>query len=259
MWEDLKASRELAWRLFVRDFSARYRQSVLGIFWSFLPPIVMGLIFIILQSKNVINLGEVDIPYPVFVLIGTTLWQLFTESLNAPLRSVTSAKPMLAKINFPREALIASAFYEILFSLFIKSFILVGVFIIFKVKITPAILLAPLAILMLILLGITLGLLLTPIGVLYTDISNALMIGTQLWFFVTPVVYPAPQTFPYSLIATLNPVSPFLIGARDLMTKGVLTNVEIFLVVSILTFMALLVAWVIYRLALPIIIERMSA
>jgi lipopolysaccharide transport system permease protein len=259
MWEDLKASRELAWRLFVRDFSARYRQSVLGIFWSFLPPIVMGLIFIILQSKNVINLGEVDIPYPVFVLVGTTLWQLFTESLNAPLRSVTSAKPMLAKINFPREALIASAFYEILFSLFIKSFILVGVFIIFKVKITPAILLAPLAILMLILLGITLGLLLTPIGVLYTDISNALMIGTQLWFFVTPVVYPAPQTFPYSLIATLNPVSPFLIGARDLMTKGVLTNVKPFLVVSILTFMALLVAWVIYRLALPIIIERMSA
>lgn len=259
MWEDLKASRELAWRLFVRDFSARYRQSVLGIFWSFLPPIVMGLIFIILQSKNVINLGEVDIPYPVFVLVGTTLWQLFTESLNAPLRSVTSAKPMLAKINFPREALIASAFYEILFSLFIKSFILVGVFIIFKVKITPGILLAPLAILMLILLGITLGLLLTPIGVLYTDISNALMIGTQLWFFVTPVVYPAPQTFPYSLIATLNPVSPFLIGARDLMTKGFLTNVEPFLVVSILTFMALLVAWVIYRLALPIIIERMSA
>ena len=259
MWEDLKASRELAWRLFVRDFSARYRQSVLGIFWAFLPPIVMGLVFIILESRKVINLGETDIPYPVFVLVGTSLWQLFTESLNAPLRSVTSAKSMLAKINFPREALVVSAFYEVLFNLFIKILILVGVFLIFRVQVTWGLLLAPFAVLMLILLGISLGLLLTPIGVLYTDISNALIIGTQFWFFITPVVYPPPQTFPYSLIATLNPVSPSLIGARDLITKGLLTNVEPFLVVSVLTFVVLFIAWVIYRLALPIIIERMSA
>ena len=123
MWQDLKASRELAWRLFVRDISALYRQSLLGVFWAFLPPIVMGLAFIILQSKKVVNFGETDIPYPVFVLVGTTLWQVFTESLNAPLKSVTTAKPMLAKINFPREALIVSAFYQVLFNLLIKSLV----------------------------------------------------------------------------------------------------------------------------------------
>jgi lipopolysaccharide transport system permease protein len=110
MWQDLKASKELSWRLFIRDIFAQYRQSLLGIFWAFLPPIVMGLVFIILRSKNVVNFGETDIPYPVFALVGTTLWQVFTESLNAPLKSVTMARPMLAKINFPREALIVSAF-----------------------------------------------------------------------------------------------------------------------------------------------------
>lgn len=259
MWQGLKASRELAWRLFVRDISAKYRQSILGVFWAFLPPIIAGLVFIILQSKKVVNFGETDIPYPVFVLIGTTLWQLFVESLNAPLSTVIQAKPMLAKINFPREALIVSAFYQILFSLLIKSVIIVGIFLVFRVQVTFGLLLAPLAILVLILMGISLGLLLTPLGTLYTDIQSGLMMATQFLFFVTPVVYPPPQTFPYSLIAILNPISPILMGARDLLTKGVLTNAYPFFVVSGLTILTLFTAWVIYRLALPIIIERMSA
>ena len=259
MWRDLKASRELAWRLFVRDISARYRQSLLGVFWAFLPPIITGLVFIILQSKKVVNFGETDIPYPVFVLVGTTLWQLFTESLKAPLNSVKLAKPMLAKINFPREALIVSAFYGVLFNLLINSVILVGIFLYFGVQATWGLLLAPLAIVMIIVLGMTLGLLLVPLGMLYTDVTSGLALITQLWFFLTPVVYPPPQSFPYSLVVTLNPVSPLLIGARDLATKGFLTNAESLLTVSGLIFVALFLGWIIYRAAAPIIIERMSA
>lgn len=259
IFKDLAASRELAWRLFVRDISAQYRQSIFGILWAFFPSIASGLVFIILQSKKVVNFGATDVPYPVFVLIGTTLWQLFVESLNAPLRTVISAKPMLAKINFPREALIISAFYQMLFSLFIKSFIIVGVFVVFQVQVTLGLLLAPLAIFVLILMGMSLGLLLTPLGTLYTDIQSGLMMGTQFLFFVTPVVYPPPQTFPYSLIAILNPISPILTGARDLLTKGVITNLFPFFFVSGLTILNMFAAWVIYHLALPIIIERMSA
>ncbi len=259
MWQDLKDSRELAWRLFVRDISARYRQSILGVFWAFLPPILTGLVFIVLQSNKIVNFGETDIPYPVFVLVGTTLWQLFSESLNGPLNSVRSAKAMLAKINFPREALIVSAFYQMLFNLSIKLVILVGIFVYFGIHVTWGLILTPLAILMLILLGMTLGLLLTPLGTLFTDVSSGLTFGIQLWFFATPVVYPTPQSFPFSHIATLNPVSPLLIGARDLATKGVLTNVEPFLIVSGLTIIGVFIAWLIYRTSLPIIIERMSA
>ena len=64
MFKDLFSSKELAWRLFVRDVSARYRQSIFGILWAFLPAIASGLVFIVLQSKKVVNFGEVDIPYP---------------------------------------------------------------------------------------------------------------------------------------------------------------------------------------------------
>ncbi len=259
MFKDLVGSRELAWRLFIRDVSAQYRQSILGIFWAFFPPILSGLVFIILQSKKVVNFGATDVPYPVFVLVGTTLWQVFSESINAPLKSVVMAKPMLAKINFPREALFVSAFYQTVFNMLIKSVIIIGVLFIFKVKITAGILLAPIAVFVLILFGMSLGMFLTPIGTLYTDIQQGLMMFIQFWFFVTPVVYPPPQTFPYSLIATLNPVSPILMTARDLITKGQFSNTVPFLVISGLTLLALITSWIIYRVTLPILIERMSA
>lgn len=259
MLQDLKDSRELAWRLFVRDISARYRQSVLGVLWAFLPPILSGLVFIVLQSNNVLNLGKTTVDYPLFVLVGTILWQVFIESVNAPLRSVQSAKAMLAKINFPREALILASFYEVLFGLAIKGVVLAAVLVFFKVKITAGLLLALPVIVMLILLGMTIGLLLTPLGMLYTDVGSALAVFIQFWFFVTPVVYPPPTSFPFNLIVTLNPVSPILIGARDLLTLGTMSSSGAFLLVSGLTLTWLLGAWVLYRLSLPIIIERMSS
>ncbi len=259
MWRDLLASRELAWRLMVRDISAQYRQSILGILWAFLPPIAMALVFVILNSRKLINIGETDIPYPAFAIFGTVLWQVFVDSLNAPLRVVTASKPMLAKINFPKEALILSGLGQTLFNLGIKLLILVVVFIIYKLPLGWGTPLSLLAMMVLVLLGTTFGLLITPIGVLYTDVARGLGLVTGLWFFLTPVVYPPPTSFPFSLLAILNPVSPILVGARDLATRGVLHDpIPFFVVVSIML-VVLAVSWVIYRLAIPILVERMSA
>ncbi|MDY6955026.1 MAG: ABC transporter permease, partial [Thermodesulfobacteriota bacterium] len=196
MWRDLLASRELAWRLMVRDISAQYRQSFLGIFWAFLPPIAMALVFVVLNSRKVINIAETNIDYPAFAMFGTVLWQVFVDSLNAPLKVVTAAKPMLAKINFPKEALILSGLGQTLFNLSIKLLILVAVFVIFKIPLTWGVPLSILAIVDLVLLGTMFGLLITPVGVLYTDVAQGLSLITGLWFFVTPVVYPPPENFP---------------------------------------------------------------
>jgi len=259
MWRDLLASRELAWRLMVRDISARYRQSVLGILWAFLPPIATAVVFIVLNRAAVINVGTTDIPYPAFVMFGTVLWQLFTDSLNAPLKAVTANKSILAKINLPREAIILSAVGQVAFDFGIRLLILAGVYVIFRVPLTWGLLLAPFAILMLMLLGIMIGLLLTPLGVLYTDVAAALSIITSLWLFVTPVVYPPPEHGILSVLISLNPVSPLLVGARDLATRGTLPDAGPFAIVSGLTLLGLLVMWVLFRVSLPILIERMSA
>lgn len=259
MARDLYASRELAWRLFVRDLSAQYRQSLLGVIWAFAPPIVTGVIFIFLQSRNIINFGETKIPYPVYVLVSVLLWQIFTESLNGPLKSVTAAKPLLVKINFPREALIISSFYLVVFNLLIKAVILGAIFLVFRIPLTWGVALAVIPIFMLILLGYGIGLLITPLGILYNDVATSLPLITQLLFFVTPVVYPPPDTFPLSLLVILNPISPLLIAARDLIITGQINNSPAMLVISGLTLVLVFASWVVYRIALPIIIERISA
>jgi len=259
MWHDLKGSRELAWRLMVRDISAQYRQSLFGILWAFLPPLATALIFIFLNSYKVINIQETPMPYPVFAIVGTFLWQIFVFGFNAPIRVVNASKTMLTKINFPREALLLSSLGQILFDTGIKAVILIVVLLLFRIQFTWGAPFALIAMIILFLLGMTFGLLLTPIGLLYTDISHGLTIIITIWFFLTPVVYPPPTSFPLSLIAALNPVSPILVAARDLATTGVLHNPIMCFLVAFMMLLLLMVAWIIYRLAMPIVIERMSA
>ncbi len=259
MWHDLLASRELAWRLMIRDINAQYRQSFLGYFWAFFPPIATALVFVVLNSKKIISIGETPIPYPAFVLFGTVLWQVFVDSLNAPLNVVRSSIPMLAKINFPKEALILSGIGQVLFNLAIKLLILIIVFFYYDLSINWGTAFFLPAVLVLVLLGTTIGIFITPIGVLYTDVSQGLTVITGLWFFITPVVYPPPTSFPFSLIAVLNPVAPIIVATRDLATQGVLNNPISFFVTTTIMFLALFITWVIYRLAIPILVERMSA
>jgi len=78
-------------------------------------------------------------------------------------------------------------------------------------------------------------------------------------FSLTPVVYPPPTSFPLSLLAVLNPVSPILVGARDLATQNLLPNPIAFFVVTELMIFLFCVAWIVYRVAIPILVERMNA
>jgi lipopolysaccharide transport system permease protein len=141
----------------------------------------------------------------------------------------------------------------------IKLVVLLGLLLAFRVPLTWMLPLSLVPMVMLVLLGICLGLFVTPFGMLYTDVATALPVVTQLFFFVTPVVYAVPNSFPFSLIGVLNPVSPLLMAARDLMTKGVLPNPDVFVLLSVLTLLGSFVGLVIYRMSLPIIIERISA
>ncbi len=92
MWRDVLASRELAWRLLVRNISAMYRQTMLGYVWAFLPPVFTTLTFVFLNSQKIFSVGTTDIPYPAFVMIGTLLWQGFADAMNSPLRMINQSK-----------------------------------------------------------------------------------------------------------------------------------------------------------------------
>lgn len=258
MLRDLSAARELAWRLFVRDISAMYRQSVLGYVWAFLPPLVTALSFTFLNANGIIRVGETPVPYSAFVAVGTLLWQTFTDALNSPLRAVGAGRSLLAKINFPREALLLSGIAEVLFNFGVRSILLIPLFIYYHISVSPLLLLAPFAILGLLLLGLAIGLLITPVAMLYTDIGRGLGLVTGFWMLLTPVVYPAPQTGLGAWLARWNPVSPVLLTARDWLIGQSASHLAGFGLVAALALVVLLAAWVLYRLTMPILIERMG-
>jgi lipopolysaccharide transport system permease protein len=260
MIHDLLTSRELAWRLFVRNLSAQYRQSILGYVWACLPPLVTALTFVFLNSQQIMNFSEGgNIPYPAYAMVGTLLWQGFVDALNSPLKIITQSQSMLAKINFPREALILAGFAEVLFNFVIRLILLVIVYIWFGLTVPSTIWLAPFGVISLLALGLMLGLLLSPLGVLYQDIQRSITIFVSMWLFLTPVAYMSPKKWPASLITNLNPVSPLLVTTREMLITGSLTQLNGFWIVSGITFALLLFGWLLYRLAMPRLIERMSA
>ncbi|MER3492550.1 MAG: polysialic acid transporter [Mastigocladus sp. ERB_26_2] len=259
MWRDLLTSRELAWRLMVRDISAQYRQSFLGIVWAFLPPIVMAASFTLANNAQVINVGVTDIPYPAYVMFSTALWQTFVEALNGPVQAVTVAKPMLARVNFPREALILAKLGEVFFNFGIKTILIVALFIFFRVSVSWTVILVPVALIHLVLLGTFIGILLAPFGVLYQDISKGLSLITGFWLFLTPVVYAVPNEGTFGFLVKLNPVTPLLVTTRELATTGVVSEPLGFWVVSGITIIGLLLTWIAFRLAMPFVVERVSS
>ncbi|GAA6621303.1 ABC transporter permease [Scytonema sp. NUACC26] len=259
MWRDLLASRELAWRLMVRDIKAQYRQSFLGIVWAFLPPIVMAVGFTLANDANVINVGKTDIPYPAYVMFSTALWQTFVEALNGPVQAVTVAKPMLARVNFPRESLVLAKVGEVFFNFTIKLILIAGLFVWFRISITWTAILVPVALIHLVVLGTFIGVLLAPLGILYQDVSKGLTLFTGFWLFLTPVVYPVPSEGTFGLLVKLNAVTPLLVTTRELATTGVISNPLGFWIVSVLSFVGLLLTWVIFRLAMPFVVERVSS
>ena len=259
MSHDLWAGRELAWRLAVRDISAQYRQSVLGVLWALIIPLANTAVWLFLTGSKVVQVAATPIPYPVFVFTGTLLWSILIDALNAPLQQVNANIALLAKINFPREALILSGIYQTLFNAAIKLGILLLVLPVLGVHPGWGGLLIPVGMLSLVLTGTALGLLLTPVGVLYGDISRALPLITQSLMYLSPVVFPLATTGWTGTLMRLNPLTPLILNARAWFTGQPPELLGEWALVVGGSAVLLLLVWMVYRLAMPILIERMSA
>lgn len=259
MFGDFLASRELAWQLALRDIRAQYRQAALGLLWAFILPLANTAAWLFIQGSGIITLQPTALPYPVYVFTGTILWAIFMDAVNAPLQQTTAAKPMLAKINFPREALMLSGIYQTLFNAGIKIGVLLAALLIMGVTPGWGLLLFPLAVLSLILTGTALGMLITPVGMLYTDVGKGMPLLMQFLMYLTPVVFPVPTGGWAATLFQLNPLTPLILTARDLLTGFAPEYWGAFFIVNAVMLALLAVMWVVYRAAMPILIERMSA
>jgi lipopolysaccharide transport system permease protein len=259
MFRDLLAGRELAWQLALRDIKAQYRQTALGLLWAFILPLAHTLTWIFLSGSGIVTVSDTALPYPVYVFTGTMIWAIFMDAVNAPLQQTIAAKHMLAKINFPREALVVSGIYQTLFNGAIKIALLLAALLFLGIHPDWRLAWFPLGIVSLILAGTALGLLLTPVGVLYTDIGKSLPMLLQFLMYLTPVVFPMPADGWAALLFRLNPMTPLVLTTRDWLTGFTPEYLGPFFLVNAGVIALLLIVWVVYRAAMPILIERMSA
>ncbi|MFO7665563.1 MAG: ABC transporter permease [Desulfobacterales bacterium] len=259
MFRDLFAGRELAWQLAVRDIRAQYRQTALGLLWAFILPLAHTLTWIFLSTSGIVTVRNTALPYPVYVFTGTMIWAIFMDAVNAPLNQTIAAKQMLAKINFPREALLVSGIYQTLFNGAIKIVLMLITLMILGIYPGWTLVWFPIGILSLLLTGTALGLLLTPVGMLYTDIGKTLPLLMQFLMYLTPVVFPMPTSGWAAIVFRLNPMTPVILTTRDWLTGFSPDYLGYFFLVNALVIALLLVVWVVYRAAMPILIERMSA
>jgi lipopolysaccharide transport system permease protein len=255
---DLWAGRELAWRLFIRDFKAQYSQTALGYIWAFLPPLFASLTFVFLQSQGIIQVEGLGMPYAAFAMIGTMLWQTFVESLQSPLQSLSAAKPMLAKINFPRESILVAGIYMVTVSTLIRLLLIFGVMIAWGIVPGSSVVFLPLFLCGLVLCGFAIGMALVPVGGLYGDVARSIPIIAQFWMLLTPVVYPARTSGWAGWLALWNPVAPLLASARACLTNRPLEQVWLAVAYILVFGLVSLLGLIAFRLVVPHLIARMG-
>lgn len=259
MLKDVAASRELAWRLAVRDVSAQYRQAALGFLWVFLLPVANTVIWTFLRRTGVVAMEGTAMPYVAFVFSGTVLWAVFSDAVNAPLQQATAARAMLVKINFPREALILSGILQVLFNGTVRVAVLLAALLLLGIVPGWTLVLFPAAFLSLVLIGTTVGLFLAPVGMLYTDVARALPLALQFLMYLAPVVFPAPAGGLAGTVFRWNPLTPVIEAGRGWLA-GMPADLLMPLLVVDGIFVLLLAAMAVaYRLSMPILIERLGS
>jgi lipopolysaccharide transport system permease protein len=254
MVRELVDSRELTWRLFLRDFSARYRQSILGYVWAVVPVLLTVATFTWLNRSSVLAIRGTALPYPLFVLLGMTVWQLFASGLTGATQSLVNAGSLITKINFPRETLVLAAFGQSVFEFAIRAALVAAGFALWRIAPSWTILLIPAALIPLCLFTMGLGYLLALVNGVMRDAGQLVTFLLTFWMFLTPVVYPASAR--HGLLQALNPVGPFVTASQDLATRHTISQPAPYALACAIGVAVFLFGWRVFHLTETRIAER---
>jgi len=219
---DLWVYRELVLFLTWRDILVRYKQTVLGAAWAVIQPVVQMVVFTLIFS-NAAGLSSEGVPYPIFSFAALLPWGLFSKAMNDAGRSLVTNRNMITKIYFPRLTIpVASVLAGLLdFAISFVVFIIIILYYTFSpnstytYKITPALLIFPLFIILALIATLGVSLWLSAMNVIYRDVGHILPFLTQMWFFLTPIVYSASEiSKKWQILYALNPFTSVVEGFR---------------------------------------------
>ncbi len=258
MAKNIINSRELIWQLFKRDFFASYKKSFIGISWIFIAPIVGIVSWVFLQKTGMLHPGDMEIPYPVYVLIGTSMWGLFMGFFNAANETLSAGQALVMQVNYPHEALLFKQTAQHLANFIITFVMNIVVLLAFKIIPSWKIIFFPLVVLPLFFLGAAIGLFTSMISIVAIDLSKIINMGMGLMMWITPVIYsdkienPIVQT-----IIKWNPLTYLVCSLRDIIIYGRLYDVTGYLICAGLSFFLFMISWRLFYVSEDRIIERM--
>ena len=216
----LFAYRELLLNWTLRGIKVRYKQSLLGLAWSILRPLSMAVVFTIVFSFFA-RIPSDGIPYPIFSYCALLPWTFFANGLTSATSSLVTNMNLVTKIYFPREIFPLAAILTSLFHFFVASVIFAGMMAYYQVLLTPLLFLVPIVLAIQITLTLGIGLLTSTINVFFRDVGFVIPLGTQLWMYASPVIYPV-SAVPESLrpFYMLNPMAPIIDSYRRVILLG---------------------------------------
>jgi lipopolysaccharide transport system permease protein len=222
---ELHASRHVLWHLFVRDFVAGFRQKLLGYLWIVLVPLVGIASFVFMQWTGILSPGTMDIPYPVYVYIGTTIWGLLVSALTTVAGGLIGNADLVMRTNIPKIGLAVTGLASLFYNLVVNLMVLVALLLAFRLVPSPWALAYPLLVLPIILLGVGAGLILAVVGAVARDVTGMVVTLLGLVMYVTPVVYTAqfPQPALRALVAW-NPLTYLVDAPRSLFVNGTIAS-----------------------------------
>jgi homopolymeric O-antigen transport system permease protein len=249
--------RELVMNLVMRDLKVRYKNSVLGIAWSWLNPLLMMVVFTIVFT--VINRAPPDIQYyPVYILAGILPWNFFSASVVGATASIVGNGYLIKKVYFPREVLPLTAVLSSMVNFLIGLPVFFGMALVFGVKLTPWVLFVPIVLLVQVIFSVGIGLMLATLNVYYRDTQIIMEVLMLAWFFVTPIFWDArimPETrlllgivWPVRrLVYILNPMASVIASYRDTMYWGVQPALDFFVRSTLTAVVILVLGYVIFH------------
>lgn len=255
MLEEQRGAGELVWRLFIRDFTARYKQSILGVLWAVTLPLFMLATFVVLGRAGLINIGVTPVPYVAFALLGLTVWQLFAAGVVGCANAVVAGGSMVVKIKFPRETLVVAALGQAVFETLLRVAFLVPVFAYYAIAPKWTAIFLPLVLVPLLALTVGLGFVLALLNCLVRDVGYALPVAMTFLMLLTPVMYPAGHEGLPATLTAVNPLATFVTAARDVVIHGSLTEPGRFAAASGFAAMTGLLGWRVFHLAEPKLAE----
>jgi len=212
---DLWAHRDLFWFLAWRDVKVRYKQTVLGVSWAVLQPVLTMIIFTLLFGRlaHVPSEGE---PYPIFVYAGLLPWNFFSTAVTNSSNSLVGNATLITKVYFPRLVIPGATVGAALVDFAIATTVLLAMMFYYGVAVGWSILMALPLVVLVTLVAIAVGMWMSALNVKYRDVRYALPFLMQIWLYVTPVIYPVsfiPRQWRWMLL--LNPMTGVIEGFRS--------------------------------------------